>query len=126
MNFEDPDPNYSPLDPKNVFKFIDDGQFLEVVNLVQAGLACYNFRSQVATDIAVDNQFLPPENFQTPKHLKKISEWTDQKIMILSEKKSQYMIFNFCKSRIFNNRLYMNETLLEQVKATRLAGGPNF
>ena len=40
--------------------------------------------------------------------------------MKLNENKSNYMIFNFCKSRIFNTRIFMNDTLPEQT-----FGGPN-
>ena len=42
--------------------FIDDAPFIEVLNLVSAGLACFNFKETVASDISDENQFLPPEN----------------------------------------------------------------
>ena len=43
-------------------------------------------------------------------------------MMILNEKKTKFMIFNFCKSKIFDTRLYIEKTLLEQVRETKLLG----
>ena len=42
--------------------------------------------------------------------------------MQLNTKKTKYMIFNFCNSLKFNTRLELNETLLDQVRETRLLG----
>ena len=42
--------------------------------------------------------------------------------MILNKKKTKFMIFNFCKSKIFDTRLYIEKTLLEQVRETKLLG----
>ena len=85
MNFEHIPPNpkslgpkleYKPLDPKNVFKFIDDVSLIEVINLISAGLASYNYKRNVPSDIAQNDHFLPTENVQTNIHLANISEWT--------------------------------------------------
>ena len=110
------------MKPEDVFKFIDDTQFIEVLNLIAIGLSSWNFRKQVASDISTNNQFLPPENFQTSSHLQKIEDWTKNQEMCLNNKKSKYMIFNFCHSKQFQTRLKINETVIEQVKETKLLG----
>ena len=49
---------------ENRFKFIDDLSIVQMICL--SGLFLdYNFHQHVASDIAVDQQFLPPQNFQT-------------------------------------------------------------
>ena len=90
--------------------------------MISAGLACYNYKSHVPSDIGQNSKFLTPENVQTNKHLSKISEWTNKQLMHINDQKTKYMIFNFCDSTEFQTRLYINDTLLEQVHETRLLG----
>ena len=47
------------LSPEDKFKFVDDLSTLEMINLIFAGLASYNFKQHVASDIGVDQLFLP-------------------------------------------------------------------
>ena len=35
---------------------------LEIVNLISIGIASYNFKAHVASDIGIGNNYLPPEN----------------------------------------------------------------
>ena len=75
------------------FKYVDDLSILEFIAL--AGLLCdYNFRFHVASDVGIDSYYLPPESFEMQNNLNSIRTWTDQNLMVLNEKKSQYMIFN--------------------------------
>ena len=104
------------------FKFIDDTSFLEVLNLLQIGLSSLNTKMQVPSDISPEDYYLPPQNFETPNHLDRISNWTSEHQMLLNAKKSKYMIINFCKSLNFKTRLYVNNSLIEQVRQTRLLG----
>ena len=83
------------LNTEDVYKFIDDGSFIEIINLVSTGLSSYNFKQQVASDISHNNLFLPPENIESNRHLQTISEWTKQNQMQLNTQKTKYMIFNF-------------------------------
>ena len=113
MNFEDipqntpkmgPTLEYTPLDPKNVFKFIDDVSLIEVINLISAGLTSYNYKVSVPSDIAQNGNFLPPQNVQTNMHLTNISEWTKKQFMQINGQKTKYMIFNKCDSKQFQTR----------------------
>ena len=65
--------NMDFLNPDEIYKFIDDSSFLEILNLVSAGLTCYNARQQIPSDISVNDHFLPPENLQTNQHLQKMN-----------------------------------------------------
>ena len=58
------------------FKFVDDLSALEKLNLILLGLTSYNFRKHVASDIGIDQKFLPPENFKSQETLNKIVDWT--------------------------------------------------
>ena len=119
---EENDEEYISLEHREVYDFIDDSSFIEIINLITAGLSCYNFKQQVASDISQENQYIPPDHLQTNKHLEKISKWSDQNLMQLNCQKTKYMILNFCKSKNFQTRLSINNTLLEQVHETRLLG----
>ena len=110
------------LNPDERFKFIDDSSFLEILNLISAGLTCYYARQQIPSDISVGEQFLPPENVQTNKYIQKINQWTQNQQMKMNFEKTKYMIINFCHSRQFQTRVYIDQTLLEQVKEAKLLG----
>ena len=58
------------------FKFIDDLTILEIVNLISIGISSYNVKSQVPSDIATDDKFIPGENLESQKYLDQISMWT--------------------------------------------------
>ena len=55
-------------------------------------------------------------------HLTNISEWTKKQFMQINGQKTKYMIFNKCDSKQFQTRLYINDSLLQQVHKTRLLG----
>ena len=66
--------------------------------------------------------YLSPENFQTQNHLKTINDWTHGKEMKLNSDKTKYMLVNFCHSSIFQTRLSLDNSVLEQVRETKLLG----
>ena len=62
-----------------------------IKTLLTVGLASCNFKNHVASDIAIGDSYLPPNNCQSQNYLSEIQEWTDAKKIKLNEKK---MIFN--------------------------------
>ena len=104
------------------FNFIDDPTIFEIVNLLTIGISCFNGKSQVPSDIVESNQFIPPGNLQSQDHLNKISQWTKDQKMIINQKKSKSMIFNFTKNYQFSTRLSMEGEVVETVQDTRLLG----
>ena len=103
------------------FKFVDDLSILDIINLVLAGLCSYDFVQHVASDIAIDEKFLPSQNFNTQQSLNQIETWTKENKMKLNVKKSNIMIFNFTDSQ-FATRLYLENSLLENIRETKLLG----
>ena len=104
------------------FKYIDDLSMLELVNLISIGIANYNFKAHVASDIGIDNKYLPPENILSQQYIHNIEQWTHNKQMKLNVEKSKYMLINFTKKYQVNTRLNMEQELLQQVNQTRLLG----
>ena len=104
------------------FKYIDDLSMLEIVNLISIGIASFNFKANVASDIGIGQKYLPPENIHSQRYIESIEAWTHEKQMKLNVEKSKYMIINFSKNYKVNSRLYMENKLLQQVKETRLLG----
>ena len=110
--------NHVPSDMR--FKFVDDLSLLEKLNLILIGLASYNFKYHVASDIGTNQKFLSAENFESQEYLKKIEDWTNLNKAKLNVGKSNVMIFNFTKDFQFSTRLYLENTLLEIVNETKL------
>ena len=104
------------------FKFVDDLTFLEIIYLLNIGIASYNVRAHVPSDIPEHNQVILAENLKTSKHLEEISEWTKKKKMQLNLKKTKSMIFNFSKKNQFTTKLSVNNVDLEIVKEAKLLG----
>ena len=110
------------LSPEDKYKFVDDLSTLELINLIMVGLSSYNFKNHVASDIGIDQLYLPCDNIKSQTYMDNISEWTQQKQMSLNEKKSKMMIFNFSRNYQFSTRVYLNNSLLDIIDQTRLLG----
>ena len=108
--------------PEEKYKFVDDLSMLEIINLISAGLAHYNFKHHVASDIGVNQLYLPSENVCSQSYMNNVSEWTQSNKMELNERKSKVMIFNYTKNYQFATRIYLNNTLLETISETCLLG----
>ena len=112
--------NADMVDPEDRFKYIDDLSVLEIVCL--AGLlTSYNFKLHVASDIGVDQLYLPSSNFNTQSHLNSISNWTDQNHMELNAAKSNYMVFSRSQED-FVTRLNLNGATLNNIPVTKILG----
>ena len=74
---------------------MDDLTVLEKVNLLMIGLASFNCHMSVPSDVPSHNQVIPAENLKSQEYIQKIQEWTIKQKMILNQKKTKAMIFNF-------------------------------
>ena len=110
------------LTPEDKYKFVDDLSMLEVINLITAGLASYNFKHHVASDIGVNQLYLPSSNVCSQQFMNNVAEWTQNNKMELNESKSKVMIFNYTRNYQFGTRIYLNNTILETITETRLLG----
>ena len=104
------------------YKFVDDLSILEKINLLLIGLSSYYFKHHVASDISTDHKYIPSENLKSQQYLKKVEQWTFQNKGKLNVQKTKTMIFNFCLDHQFQTRLYVENTLLETIRETKLLG----
>ena len=101
---------------------MDDLRVLEKINLLLIGLTSFNFKQSVPSDIGMHNQFIPADNLKSQNYLNTIKEWSDNQKMILNQKKTKSMIFNFTDNFQFNTRLSLNNENIEIVDNTKLLG----
>ena len=104
------------------YKFVDDLSCLEKINLLSIGLAYYNYKLQVPSDIPSHGQIISNEHLKTQGYLDKISQWTTNQKMFLNEKKTKAMIINFTTKYQFTARLKLNDTHLEIVDSMKILG----
>lgn len=104
------------------FKFVDDLTILEKINLLVIGLASFNSKTSVPSDVLENYLIIPPENLDSQKYLNEIQQWTLNQKMILIQKKTKVMIFNFTDNYQFSTRLTLNDDTLEIVKQAKLLG----
>ena len=104
------------------FKFVDDLSFLELIYLLQVGLASYNIKQHVPSTIPVHNQVIPATKIKSQEHLNMIDEWTDKQKMKLNIRKTKNMSFNFSKKHKFITQLSVNGTNIEIIKEAKLLG----
>ena len=104
------------------FKFLDDLSVLEIINLLTVGITSFNLKCQVASDIPTHNQYIPPEHMESQKWLNNINDWTINQKMLVNERKSKTMIFNYTNNYQFTTRLKINDHPLEVIDSTRLLG----
>ena len=106
--------------PMDRFKFIDDLSILQLICF--SGLLLeYDFKQHVASDVGIDQLYLPTSSFHTQTSLDYIAKWTTDNLMKLNVSKSNYMIFSRSKSN-FGTRLSLNNQTLDRVGATKLLG----
>ena len=114
--------NADCVNPERRFKFVDDLTVLEKINLLIVGLSSFNSKVSVPSDIPDHNQYIPQENLESQQYLEKITDWTQNQKMILNQKKTKLMIFNFTEKYKFGTRLTLNGENLEIVDKAKLLG----
>ena len=102
------------------YKYVDDLTVLELV-LFAGLLTDYNFKQHVASDIGMDEHFVPAASLSTQNTLDQIATWTEENQMQLNEEKSKYMIFTRSHTE-FATRLALNGNTLERIEEIKLVG----
>ena len=80
------------------FKYIDDLSLLQLICMTGL-LVDYNFWQHVASDVGIDDKFLPPETYNIQEHINQISNWTTDNIMKMNPDKCSYMVFSRSKEQ---------------------------
>jgi hypothetical protein len=102
------------------YKYCDDLSILELV-LVGEILTEYNFKEHVASDVGIDQKFLPPQQLRMQQHLNSVAEWTDNNLMRLNEDKTNYLVFTRARQQ-FATRLTVNGKWLERKDCVKICG----
>ena len=101
---------------------MDDLTILEVINLLTIGLSSFYAKSQVPSDIPEHGQFVQSDNLKSQDYLNQINAWTEDHKMVISEKKTKAMIFNFTNKFQFTTRLQLKGKNVEVVDQMRILG----
>ena len=104
------------------FKFVDDLSFLEIIYLINVGLASYNLKQHIPTNVPVHNQIIPAQNLRSQKDMEKIARWTKNQKMKLNLKKTKNMIFNFSRKYKFSTQISCDSEKIKTVKEAKLLG----
>ena len=112
--------NADIVPPEDRYKYIDDLSILHLV-CMSSLLTEYDFHQHVASDIATDSLYLPPDSYGTQDSLNFITNWTRENLMTLNEKKCSYMTFSRSDTS-FSTRLQVNNHNLEKITETKLLG----
>ena len=100
----------------------DDLTVLEIVYLLNIGMASQNMKLNVSSKIPIHNQFIPRDNLRTQEYVRSIETWTEQNKMILNPKKTKNQIFNFSILNQFVTDIKMKNETLEIVEDSKLLG----
>ena len=114
--------NPEGADRNDIFKFVDDKTTLEVLNLLNIGMATHNLKNNVPNNIPVSNLKIPGKNLKTQDYMDKIEKWTDEKKMKVNESKTKNLIFNFSKNYQFSTDVKLKGEQIETVDKIKLLG----
>ena len=107
---------------ENIYKFVDDKTFLEVINLLSIGIASHNYKARIPSNIKTSGLVIHNENLKSQEHLDNIQRWTNDKKMLLNTQKTKNMIFNFSRDNQFTTEIELNGDIVETVSETKLLG----
>ena len=101
---------------------MDDLTMLEAVYLTNIGISTYNLKEHIPNNIPVHNNVIKSDKLKTQKYLDEIQGWTEKKKMVLNEKKTKMMIFNFSKNFQFTSDVKLKGEKLEIVDEAKVLG----
>jgi hypothetical protein len=81
----------------------------------------YNFKEHVASDVGINQKFLPPQQLVIQQHLNSVAEWTENNLMKLNEDKTNYLVFTRARQP-FATRLTVNGKWLERKEFVKICG----
>ena len=112
--------NADCVDQEMRYKYVDDLSVLELVMLASL-LTEYNFKQHVASDIGIDELYVPACNLKTQDNLNDIASWTEVNLMKLNEEKSKYMLFSRSETEVAT-RLTVNGNTIDRIEEVKLVG----
>ena len=109
-----------PIEDK--YKYFDDLTTLEVINMLSIGLTSLNVKNQVASDLPIHGQFIDKSQLKSQKYLEDLNAWSQDHEMVINQKKTKAMIFNFTNKYQFHTRLTLKNENIEIVDTIKLLG----
>ena len=109
-----------PIEDK--FKYFDDLTTLEVVHLLNVGLTSLNVKNQIPSDLPIHGQFINKNDLKSQKYLEELNAWSENHQMVINQKKTKAMIFNFTQNYQFHTRLTLKNENIEIVNSIKLLG----
>ena len=76
----------------------------------------------MASDIPTHGQFITKDNLKSQDYLDNFNSWTEQQKMIINQKKTKAMIFNFTNNHQFTTRLSLKGENIEIVNQMKILG----
>jgi hypothetical protein len=108
------------ISEEDKYQYIDDLNLLELIFLSDL-LIEYDFHSHVASDIGIDQRFLPPSSTQTQTYNAGIANWTEQNLAKLNSEKSSYIIHTRMKE-VFATRFTLDNSYIDRKTSTKILG----
>ena len=87
-----------------------------------AGLSSLFMKNEVPSDVPTHGQVIDAQNLKSQAYLDKINEWTNNHKMIISEKKTKVMLFNFTDNYQFTTWLQLKGSNVEVVDQMKILG----
>ena len=114
--------NLDFINEDSKFKFVDDASALEILNLLSIGLATYNLKQHIPSNIPIHNQIIPTKYLKSQEYLETLNIWSRNNKMELNLDKTKAMIFNFSKETQFTVILQTEGKFIEVVNEVKLLG----
>ena len=77
---------------------------------------------QIPNDIPAHNQFIPAKNLESQDWLDEIEKWTLNQKMLINQKKTKCMVFNYTDNYKCSTRLQLRNETVEVIDSTKLLG----
>ena len=75
----------------------------------------------MASDIGIDELYVPASSLKTQDNLNDIAAWTTNNLMKINEDKTKYMVFSRSETEVAT-RLTVNENTIERIEEIKLLG----
>ena len=103
------------------YKYINNLTVLELMLFAGLLLPNYYLKQHIASDIGIDEHYVPADSLTTQANLDQIVAWTEENQMKLNEDKSKYMVFTRSNT-VFATRLTLNGNTMERIEEVKLVG----
>ena len=108
------------IEEEDKYQYIDDLTLLQLILMADL-LQEYIFRTHVASDIGLDQRFLPPSLTRSQDFHDGIALWTAQNLTKLNLDKSKYVVHTRMKES-FATRFTIGGSLIERQSASKILG----